>query len=214
MLVIDSVSVSFLGRNVLSGCYLHCSPNEVVGLLGRNGSGKSTLLKVIFGSQQPDFKHLRIDERIICQAYAEGKVAYLPQQPFLLPFMKVREALSALPARTLEELLDLGDFHSKIDNNLGTLSQGEQRIVECLWALHRPADYILLDEPFSAIAPLFIEFLQSVIRKQAATKGIILTDHLYRPLLQVADRIVLLHNNAIYSIKDPGDLVQYNYLPE
>lgn len=214
MLVIDSVTLSFFGNKVLSNCYLHCERGEVVGLLGRNGSGKSSLLKVIFGSLTADYKHLRIDDVIISKAYKAGKVAYLPQEPFWPRHLKVKDLLWGLPQEIIDELSALENLHITAGNHIGNLSHGEQRILECLWILHRPAGYILLDEPFSAIAPIYIEFLQKVIRERSREKGIILTDHLYRPLLQVADRVVLLHNNANYQIQEPADLIRFNYLPE
>ena len=214
MLVIDSVTLSFLGNKVLSNCYIHCASGEVVGLLGRNGSGKSSLLKVIFGSLQADYKHLRIDDVIIQKAFLAGKVAYLPQQPFWPRHLKVKDLFNELPAVIRDELFAIDTLQISAGQSIGNLSHGEQRILECLWILHRPAKYILLDEPFSAIAPIYIEFLQKVIRERSKEKGIILTDHLYRPLLQVADRVVLLHNNSNYKIQEPADLIRFNYLPE
>lgn len=65
MLEIDSVELDFWGKSILAGCYINCKPGEIVGLLGRNGSGKSCLLKIIFGSLNANFKHLRIDGKLI-----------------------------------------------------------------------------------------------------------------------------------------------------
>ena len=109
---------------------------------------------------------------------------------------------------------EIGDYLSKIsETEYRNLSGGEQKFLECLWVLSQPGSYALLDEPFSGISPLQIELLQQSIRTSAQTKGIILTDHLYQPLLSISNRIILLHNNAIYSIKEESDLILYNYLP-
>ena len=51
------------------------------------------------------------------------------------------------------------------------------------------------------MAPLQIEFLQKIITATGLEKAIVLTDHMYRPLLAVSNRDVLLHNNAVYDIK-------------
>ena len=88
MLEIDSVTLNFGNRSILSGCYLNSKSGEVVGLLGRNGSGKSSLLKIIFGSLKADFMHLRIDGKIISRGFTGKNIGYLPQQGFLPLFTK------------------------------------------------------------------------------------------------------------------------------
>lgn len=101
-----------------------------------------------------------------------------------------------------------------IDRKVRDLSGGELRMIECIWILNQKAEYILLDEPFSGISPLQIEFLQQLIKEAGKVKGVILTDHIYHPLMQISDRIVLLHNKAVYNINDESDLIRYNYIPD
>lgn len=214
MLEIDSVALSFWGRQILSGCYLKSQAGEVLGLLGRNGSGKSSLLKIIFGSLEADFKHLRVDNEIVQRTYPGGRVAYLPQESFMLPFLKVSEVIDTfspvIKAQLLaDDILRIGQV-----KRINDMSTGEQRFLECLWILSKPADYILLDEPFSAIAPIQTEFLQNIIIQTGRTKAIVLTDHMKRPLLSVSNRVVLLHNNAVYNIQSDDDLIRYNYVPD
>lgn len=213
MLEIDSVTKSFGTRNILSGCYLNCRKGEVVGLLGRNGSGKSTLLKIIFGSVKADFMHLRIDEEIVIRGNTSKKIAYLPQQSFLPSFFRVRQLLSEVSPKLLTA--PILSYLNKINaNTVNHLSGGELKFLECLWILSRAAPYILLDEPFSGISPLQIELIQEAILLSSQQKGIILTDHLYHPLLKISERIVMLNNNAIYSINDEDDLIRHHYLPD
>ncbi|HUH32741.1 MAG TPA: ABC transporter ATP-binding protein, partial [Daejeonella sp.] len=181
MLEIDSVSLSFWGRSVLSGCYLKCKAGEVVGLLGRNGSGKSSLLKIMFGSRKADFMHFRINGKIIQKGYTTGQVAYLPQQHFMLPFLKVSDLFEVFSPFIQERLLAEELLPASMTQRLDELSNGQQRFLEGLWILSQPAEFILLDEPFSAISPFQVEFLQQIIIETGKHKGIVLTDHLYRP---------------------------------
>ena len=211
MLEIDSVTFSYGNRSILSGCYLSCQPGEIVGLLGRNGSGKSTLLKIIFGSLKADFMHLRINHIRVKSGFPKRNIAYLPQESFLPPFYKVCVLIKEISPKLVTD--EIGDYLSKIsETEYRNLSGGEQKFLECLWVLSQPGSYVLLDEPFSGISPLQIELLQQSIRTSAQTKGIILTDHLYQPLLE-SNRIVLLHNKAVYKVEDEEDLIRYNYLP-
>lgn len=213
MLEIDSVSLSYGNKDILSGCYLNCKNGEVLGLLGRNGCGKSSLLKIIFGSLKARFMHLTLSKKTITKAFAGKDIAYLPQHRLLPSFLTVKSVLNECDKYIMPK--EVTDRYSSLkDNKVDELSGGELRFLECLWILSRPATYLLLDEPFSEIAPYQVEMLQDIIRKKGETKGIILTDHMYRPLIEVSDRIVLMHNNAIYSIKNEADLILYNYIPD
>jgi lipopolysaccharide export system ATP-binding protein len=212
MLEIDSVTFSYGNRSILSGCYINCKPGEIVGLLGRNGSGKSTLLKIIFGSLKADFMHLRINNIIVTSGFSKRDIAYLPQENFLPPFYKVCGLINEISHKLLTD--ETRDYLSKIsETKYKDLSGGEQKFLECLWVLSQPATYALLDEPFSGISPLQIELLQQAIRISAQEKGIVLTDHLYTPLIAISNRVILLHNKAVYKIEDEEDLIRYNYLP-
>lgn len=211
MIAIDSVTLSFGTRDVLSGCYLQCRKGEIVGLLGRNGTGKSSLLKILFGTLKAGFSHLRIDDLLIKRAWATGAVSYLPQERCLPPFLKVRELVPAIPPEFLPE--QPGGRNDLSERRVGELSGGEYKLVALLWLFSRPADYVLLDEPFAGVAPLYVEKLQELLLTMRATRGILLTDHSYRDILKVSDRVVLLHQHAVYRIDSDDDLVRYGYVP-
>lgn len=139
MLAIDSATLNFGDKDILSGCYLAGEKGEVIGLLGRNGSGKSCLLKIIFGTQKASHKHLRIQDKIIDKAYLTKQVCYLPQESFLPPFLRVDTLLKS-QKKEMEDS-ELSAFLLKHGSSrLGELSGGELRIVECLWILQQPAD--------------------------------------------------------------------------
>ena len=133
MLEADSVTLYYGEQKILSGCYLSCKKGEIVGLLGRNGSGKSSLLKVIFGALNPHFMHLRIAGKISKKGY-RNKVAYLPQDPLLPPFLSVESVISQLdnsliPVEVSQLVTDLKT------QKVSSLSAGESKILECLWIL-------------------------------------------------------------------------------
>lgn len=213
MLEIDSVALAFGSKNILSGCYICCKPGEVVGLLGRNGCGKSSLLKVIFGTLEPQFKHITMKGKFISHSYLGHEVAYLPQDNFMPRFLRVKDVIAECnPAIITHDIKE--KYADILEMKCANVSGGERRFLECLWILSRPAEYFLLDEPFSEIAPYQVEILQDIIRELGKSKGVILTDHMYHPLLEVSNRIVLMHNNSVYNIKEEDDLVLYQYIPQ
>jgi len=62
--------------------------------------------------------------------------------------------------------------------------------------------FVLLDEPFNGISPINIESIKNMIRKNAQHKGIILTDHDYHNVLDVANRYYLLWDGGLKTIRN------------
>ena len=58
--------------------------------------------------------------------------------------------------------------------------------------------FCILDEPFSQIMPLHTEILKKLILREKQHKGIIITDHLYKDLINVCDYIYVLKGGKSY----------------
>ena len=184
ILEIDSAELAFGERRILSGVYLLVETGGVTAVLGRNGCGKSCLMKILSGSLKAGFCSMRID----------GK--------WHRRFRLQREDLE----RWFPEFISLRG------TRIGELSGGEQRILECFIILRSPARFILLDEPFSQIAPLHVATLQTLIRQEKASKGILLTDHMYRHVTGIADRLYVMADGQAYPCENDEDLVRRGYL--
>ena len=70
-----------------------------------------------------------------------------------------------------------------------------------------------MDEPFNGLAPIMVEQLSEYIRNASNKKGIIMTDHLYRPVIELADRLLFMDSGTLREIRDPHELTQYGYFP-
>lgn len=212
-LFIDSVTHKFSEQTVLNGVFINCRIGEIVGLLGRNGSGKSTLLKIIFGSTKADFKFQKIDEQIITKGYLSQKISYLPQDNFVPNNLNLKHAIDIFCKEYKEVLMKIKFVIDNLKTKFGTFSGGESRFLECLLMIYSDSKFVLLDEPFSQLAPLLVDELKLHMNFAKEFKGFIITDHYYRSILDVADRIVLLHNGCNYKIETTDDLMLHGYLP-
>jgi len=212
-LYIDSVDHRYGDRQVLNGVYLTCKIGESVGLLGRNGSGKSTLLKIIFGSLSPHHKHMKINDEFVPIGYLTNQISYLPQGFFIPHYLKIKSLIALYTNRYQEQLINVEIIRLNLEEQMGNLSGGNRRLVEVLLMIYSDAPFILLDEPFSQLAPLIADELKSHIQKFKAEKGFIITDHYYRQILEISDRIVLMHNGGNYAINHEDDLRLHGYLP-
>ena len=53
-----------------------------------------------------------------------------------------------------------------------------------------------------------------MIRENSSNKGIILTDHDYRNVLNVANKYYLLFDGGLKSVKTKQDLIDWGYVPD
>lgn len=211
LLEIDSVELSFGDRRILSGVYLAVETGGVTAVLGRNGCGKSCLMKILCGSLRADFRSMRIDG-VWHAHFRADEVRYLTQQGFIPGWMSVDRVLRdfGLPWDDLLAWFPLfGDLH---DTKIHSMSGGERRLLECYLILRSPAQFVMLDEPFSQVAPLHVATLKELIRQEKASKGILLTDHMHRHVTDIADRLYVMADGQTYLTHGPEDLVRYGYL--
>ena len=211
LLEIDSVELAFSGRTILSGVYLAVETGAVTALPGRNGSGKSCLMKILSGSLRADFRSMRIDG-VWHGRFSEQEVRYLPQQSFVPGGLTVGRALRDFGLRQDELLAWFPLFGKLCDTKVGNMSGGERRLLECFLILRSRAQFVLLDEPFSQIAPRHVATLKGLIDEEKHAKGILLTDHLYRQVTDVADRLYVLADGHAFPVRHEQELIRYGYL--
>lgn len=214
LLEIDSVLKSFGQRRVLTDISLSCQPGDVIGLMGRNGSGKSTFLKILFGTLMADNRFIRINSAIYSKPYLKkGQINYLHQDAFLPGNLTVKKAIDLFLPRKSELLLTDPMIGNSRDKQIKVLSGGEGRYLEIRLILESGARFILLDEPFNGLSPLIIDRVKEFIIARSADTGIILTDHDYRNVLDIANRYYLMFDGGIRRISDREELIQWGYLP-
>ncbi|MGN0002916.1 MAG: ATP-binding cassette domain-containing protein [Sphingobacterium composti] len=216
-LYIDSVEFSYTDSvPVLTGVHIQCDIGEIVGLLGRNGCGKSTLLKIIFGIIKPKNAFIRINNKKYNKGYLSKNICYLPQHNFLPNYLHIDEIIKLMVKDSSKQnaLLEQDEIISKIRNQkVADLSGGEKRYVELMVLLQQDADFYLLDEPFSGVAPYMQVQIQQIILTHSKDKGFIISDHHYHSVLAITTRIVLLQNGGCRKIESKKDLEMF-YVPE
>ncbi|QQS52640.1 MAG: ATP-binding cassette domain-containing protein [Bacteroidota bacterium] len=212
---VDSVLKSFNTKQVLTDVYISCEKGEIVGLLGRNGTGKSTLLKIIFGSLSADRKFVRIGDRISNGLFKNRhSIKYLPQENFLPNHIKVDTIIHLF---CNENNAGLIKSHELIKPMLAKkskqLSGGEKRLLEIFLIVFSDSAYTFIDEPFNGVAPIYKDEIKKIIKEQSEQKGFIITDHDYRSILEIATRIIIMHDGGTKEIKSEDELRYWGYIP-
>jgi len=216
LLEADSIRKEFGRKQVLTDISLKCQPGDIIGLLGRNGSGKSTLLKILFGTLYTDYKFIRINDRILSQPFKTKRtIAYLNQDNFLPKNISVKQVFEIYSGELDEKGFLEDEVLSKVLlTKIGNLSGGESRYLEVKLLLCLNTHFVLLDEPFNGISPLQVDLIKKMIKDKSLNKGILLTDHDYRNVLDVANKYYFLFDGGLRSVKTKQDLIDWGYVPE
>jgi len=215
ILLIDSINKSYNNNYVLKDIFLKINIGDIIGILGRNGSGKSTLLKIIFGTLEAENKFIKVGDKINKNLFKENNIVkYLSQNDFLPKQLKVKNIIkmyfrkdkikSFINDKIIENI-----FSTKIKN----LSGGEIRYLEVKLLMNLDTKYVLLDEPFNGASPILVEEIKKSIVDNSKNKGLILTDHDYRNVLSVANKIYIIINGSLKELKNKEELKYYGYIP-
>src|ERR1700693_2401618 len=217
----SELTKSYRNRKVVDNVSLEIQQGEVVGLLGPNGAGKTTTFYILVGLARPDYGRVLLDGEDITDLpmylRARSGISYLPQEPSVFRKLTGEENLLAvletLPLTSeqrrdrVEELLAQMGLEGVRYSRAYVLSGGERRRLEIARSLVLSPSFVLLDEPFSGIAPLTVVDIQKIISELSeAGIGVLVTDHNVRETLAVTDRAYIISEGRILFAGTPRDL--------
>lgn len=216
LLEVMEVNKTFGKKQILNRVSFSCKTGEIIGLFGRNGSGKSTLLKGIMGTMSMDSIVIYINGEKIetSEIFPNRMIGFLPQDSFLPKEMKVRDIIPLMfPAGEEQDKIfhsaGVADFDSK---RVGKLSAGQLKYLELLLLAQLPQPFLFLDEPLSMLEPMYIEKAKKVLLSLKSTKGLVVTDHYYKDILEIADRSLVLKDGNAFVVKNEQDLARHEYI--
>jgi ABC-type lipopolysaccharide export system ATPase subunit len=214
-LFIDSINKSYNNKHILKDIYLKVNTGDIIGLLGSNGCGKSTLLRIIFGTLDAESKFIRVNNVVCNSAFKNKNIKLLPQYDFLPKDLEVLNVIKLYCDKThIDSIVNDKTIERIYKTKIKNISGGELRYLEIKLLFNIESDFILLDEPFNGVSPILIEEIKKVIIEKSKTRGIILTDHDYRNVLSVANKIYLMKNGSMKEMKTKDELKEYGYIPK
>ncbi len=140
-------------------------------------------------------------------------MSYLSQTSSIPKNFTARKAISlSVPSTEIEAFIDDPIIARIINTRVGDISTGDLRYLEIKIVLTKHTPFILLDEPYVGVAPYLIEKINELIAQGAKSKGIILTDHNYRNVIQIATHLTLLKDGKLHHLNDRRQLLELGYL--
>jgi ABC-type branched-subunit amino acid transport system ATPase component/ABC-type branched-subunit amino acid transport system permease subunit len=236
---IGSVSKRFGGIAALSDVTVTARPGRVTALIGPNGSGKTTLLNMICGFYRLDQGSIGIGGSQLAGRHphkvAAAGVVRTFQTPIIPKGLTVAEtvatgryssAYTAMPVSILRlpahrrseradrqraaEALAVTGIAYLADEDAESQPLGIRRLVEVARALAANPRVVLFDEIASGLDDDEVADLGEIVRELAAAGAtVVLVEHNFGLVLDVADEIYVLANGQVVASGSPAEIASH-----
>ena len=202
------------------------NPGEIFCVMGLSGSGKSTLVRHINRLLEPTSGQILVNgqdvmglEREALQEFRNKKIGMVFQNFALMPHRSVIDNI-AMPleirgvskndrldaANKILEIVELQGWGNKFAHEL---SGGMQQRVGLARALAADPEFLLMDEPFSALDPLIRRQLQAEFIKlsKQMKKTTVFITHDLDEAVRVGHRIAIMRDGKVIQIGTPEEIV-------
>lgn len=223
ILEVQGITVRFGGLIAVAGVDFSIDRGEVVGLIGPNGAGKTTLFNLISGAITPTsgttlfkgenitrLKPSEICRRGIARTFQLVKLfndmTVLENVMLSCLFRKPRVTKEEAEQESLE-LLDFVGLNGMKFIPARELPIGGQKRLEVARALATHPELLLLDEVMAGLNPAEVaEAIESINRIREKGITIMLVEHVMQAIMDVSDRVIVLHNGEKLAEGIPCDI--------
>lgn len=230
MLQVEAVDKSFDGFRAVNGLNLTVERGELVAVIGPNGAGKTTLFNLITGQLKPDkgriifegkditglppyqickrgisrsFQVVNVFHRLT--VFENVQVAVLSQQGRSTNLFSPARKLAIKETTNILESVGLSDKSGSIS---GSLSHGDQKILEMAIALGNEPRLLILDEPTAGMSPEETLATMELIKRLASTQGltILFCEHDMEVVFSIAQKIMVMHQGQSIIQAEPEEV--------
>ena len=228
VLEVVDVAKSFGGIQAVRGVSFDVHEGEILGLIGPNGSGKSTLFNCILGQLAPTRGEVRVDGKSVVglrpSELNRRGVSRTFQLLQVFPQLSVRENLilagqehrgtrlsrlfgprDAGLSGDAERMIGFFRLGHLADEKAGSLSYGQQKLLDCAMAFMAGPRLVLLDEPAGGVNLTMLaglkERLEALNREAGATFVVI--EHNMEFVMSLCSRILVLAEGRLIAEGTP-----------
>ena len=229
-LQVTEVSKSFGGVQAVKSVSLSIPIGEKRALIGPNGAGKTTFFNTITGELKNDsgkieifgtdittktvqerarlglgrtyqisqlFFHLTVEENLFLAAAANKRLEFR----FLRPWRRHTEERD-----WVHQVAEQVRLAENLNTEVAELSHGQQRQLEVGMAIALRPRLIMLDEPAAGLSPSERVVLTDLIKELPQDVTLVLIEHDMDIVLNIADRITVLHRGAVITEGTPEEI--------
>lgn len=236
VLSVRNIHKSFGGIHAVRDVSFEVGRGEILGLIGPNGSGKSTLFNCVLGQLSPDRGEVFVNDRNVAGMRASHLnklgVGRTFQQLSVFPEMTVLEnivlagqehrgtMLSRLfgpPDAGLTEeaqrLIAFFKLSHLTDALAGSLSFGQQKLLDAAMAFMAGPSLVLLDEPAGGVNLTMLAHLKERLQAYNRERGttFVVIEHNMEFVMSLCTRIIVLAEGAIIAEGSP-DVIRANQI--
>ena len=224
------LSRSFGGFRAVADVDLSIAAGSIHALIGPNGAGKTTLFSLLAGFIKPTAGRIRFAGEdvaglspdalarrgVVCgfqithvfkrlSVLDNLRCAVLARRRGHAAFWRIPGAAVRQEAVALAEELGLAPL---LGQPAGTLSHGDQRVLEVGLALATRPRLLLLDEPTAGMSPMETTQTVDLVRRLAASRGltVLLVEHDMKVVFAVSDRVTVLHEGRVLREGTPAEI--------
>jgi ABC-2 type transport system ATP-binding protein len=191
---------------------------ETFGFLGPNGAGKTTTIKMLTGLIAPTSGTASILGDRVPSPHAMRKVGFLPENPYVYPYLTPREFVSMcgrlsgvsgknLFSRVEAVLKKVGMAHA-IDRPVRALSKGMLQRVGLASALVHEPELLILDEPMSGLDPVGRKEVRDlIVDERKAGRTVFFSTHILNDVEMICDRVCILREGKVVVAGNMRDLL-------
>ena len=231
LLEVRDIEKAFGGVQAVDGVSFDVNEGEILGVIGPNGSGKSTLFNCILGQLAPNRGSVRVDGRdvtglrpsqlnrlgvsrtfqllqVFPQLTARENLILAGQEhrgSRLSRLFGARDAGIGAEADRMLSFFRLGALGSE---TAGSLSYGQQKLLDAAMAFMAGSRLVLLDEPAGGVNPTMLvdlrERLEAINRETRATFVVI--EHNMEFVMALCTRLIVLAEGHIIAEGAPAEI--------
>lgn len=217
LILVENVSFSFNGLEVIQNVSFAISPGDFVALIGPNGSGKTSLIRIILGILKPSTGRIVLLGEELSQFTQWQRIGYVPQKathmdPYFPASVREVVAMGLLSKKrfpriftrqdeaAIDRALDQVDMKALKNRRIGELSGGQQQRVFIARAIVNGPDVLFLDEPTAGVdadtQARFYEMLADLNRKEGLT--IVLITHDFGIITKHVNKVACLNQRLFF----------------
>ena len=230
MLHVESIVKSFDGFMAVNGATLKVEKGDVVAVIGPNGAGKTTLFNLISGQLPPTAGNIWFkDENIaglaphrVCRkgigrsyqvvnifhrltVFENVQVAVLSRRKKTFNLFKPAKLMAVKETR---KILDSVGLLDKAEMISGTLSHGDQKVLEIGIALGNRPELLILDEPTAGMSPEETAVTLRLMKRLSGELGltILFCEHDMGMVFSIANQIMVMQHGGTIIQGSPEDV--------